>query len=213
MTLLSISLFFLSLSSSLFLFSLPLSFFLRALTMLTKEAVGWASICNAIGQTIGVFLSNQVFLALSDKDWCKTFLRIDTVDGLVDLPQFMIFWGIVFIFFTCVIWIFKHEETSNESGMSAISMKLKAVESQEKVSLLAGSSNPASGTSISGSTSGGASANDMMQTYKDILSLCSLPHMQTFLLILITMKLSYAPLDSGFIFKLQVIGPNILVLS
>ena len=36
-----------------------------ALTMLSKENVGYASTCNSIGQVFGIFLSNQVSLCLS----------------------------------------------------------------------------------------------------------------------------------------------------
>ena len=36
-----------------------------ALTMLSRENVGYASICNSIGQSFGFFLANQGFIALS----------------------------------------------------------------------------------------------------------------------------------------------------
>ena len=38
-----------------------------ALTMLSRENVGYASLCNSIGQSFGVFLANQGFIALSGK--------------------------------------------------------------------------------------------------------------------------------------------------
>ncbi|CAI2339473.1 unnamed protein product [Caenorhabditis sp. 36 PRJEB53466] len=59
-----------------------------ALTMLSKKNVGYASTCNAVGQTAGFFLGNIVFLALESASFCNDFLRSkdnqkDT--GLIDL--------------------------------------------------------------------------------------------------------------------------------
>ncbi|PIC43368.1 hypothetical protein B9Z55_004139 [Caenorhabditis nigoni] len=59
-----------------------------ALTMLSKKNVGYASTCNAVGQTAGYFLGNVVFLALESAPFCNEFLRSkdnqqDT--GMVDL--------------------------------------------------------------------------------------------------------------------------------
>ena len=81
-----------------------------ALTMLSKENVGHASTCNSIGQSFGFFLSNQGFIAMSDETWCNRFLGMEMGKTLVDLPQFMVFWGIVFVATTMMIWIFKRED-------------------------------------------------------------------------------------------------------
>ncbi|CAF5008178.1 unnamed protein product, partial [Rotaria socialis] len=42
-----------------------------ALSMLSKENLGWASTCNSVGQTAGYFLGNVVFLALESKDFAN----------------------------------------------------------------------------------------------------------------------------------------------
>uniref|UniRef100_A0A1I7V181 Acetyl-coenzyme A transporter 1 n=1 Tax=Caenorhabditis tropicalis TaxID=1561998 RepID=A0A1I7V181_9PELO len=59
-----------------------------ALTMLSKKNVGYASTCNAVGQTAGYFLGNVVFLALESPGFCNDFLRSkeNAKDyGMVDL--------------------------------------------------------------------------------------------------------------------------------
>lgn len=85
-----------------------------ALTMLSRESVGYASICNTIGQIFGIFIANQGFIALSDARWCHTYLGVNG-GGLVTLPGFMQFWGYVFILVTVVIWVFKREEPVDTS--------------------------------------------------------------------------------------------------
>lgn len=46
-----------------------------ALTMLSRENVGYASTCNSVGQTAGYFLGNVLFLALESPDFCNKYLR------------------------------------------------------------------------------------------------------------------------------------------
>lgn len=40
-----------------------------------RKNVGYASTCNAVGQTAGYFLGNVVFLSLESADFANTFLR------------------------------------------------------------------------------------------------------------------------------------------
>lgn len=83
-----------------------------ALTMLSRDSVGYASICNTIGQVLGIFIANQGFIALSDARWCHKYLGVNT-GGLVTLPDFMHFWGYVFIVVTVFIAVFKKEEATD----------------------------------------------------------------------------------------------------
>jgi len=46
-----------------------------ALTMLSRENVGYASTCNSVGQTAGYFLGNVLFLALESASFCNKYLR------------------------------------------------------------------------------------------------------------------------------------------
>ena len=56
-----------------------------ALTMLSKDNVGYASMCNSIGQSLGIFLANQGFIALSDESWCSRWLGMDAGKTLVNM--------------------------------------------------------------------------------------------------------------------------------
>lgn len=81
-----------------------------ALTMLSKENVGYASTCNSVGQTAGFFLSYTLFLALQSKDFCNSYLRWEPQDtGIVELPTFMYSLGIIFMTVTTLVWWFKKE--------------------------------------------------------------------------------------------------------
>jgi len=68
-----------------------------ALTMLKPKNVGYASTCNSVGQTTG---------------WCLGYILYTTLEGygVVNLSQFLIFWGIVFLITTTGIAIFKKEK-------------------------------------------------------------------------------------------------------
>ncbi len=81
-----------------------------ALTMLSKENVGYASTCNSVGQMFGFFLSNQGFIAFSDPHWCHTFLGLSKGTTLVSLSSLMSIAGWIFVIVTVLIWLFKTEE-------------------------------------------------------------------------------------------------------
>ncbi|XP_037632012.1 acetyl-coenzyme A transporter 1 [Sebastes umbrosus] len=81
-----------------------------ALTMLSRENVGYASTCNSVGQTAGYFLGNVLFLALESADFCNKYLRVEPKDtGIVTLSDFLFFWGIVFLVSTTLVAIMKKE--------------------------------------------------------------------------------------------------------
>lgn len=81
-----------------------------ALSMLKPSNVGYASTCNSVGQTAGYFLGNVVFLTLESADFANSYFRAEPLPyGFVTLKQFFYFWGIVFIFVTSLIMLFKHE--------------------------------------------------------------------------------------------------------
>mmetsp|Transcript_42213 Transcript_42213/g.68388 ORF Transcript_42213/g.68388 Transcript_42213/m.68388 type:complete len:466 (+) Transcript_42213:62-1459(+) len=63
-----------------------------ALTMLRTENAGYASTCNAVGQTVGFTVGFMIPMA-------KIFL----------LPDFIFFWGTMFIATTLAVWVLKSE--------------------------------------------------------------------------------------------------------
>ena len=82
-----------------------------ALTMLSRENVGHASTCNSVGQTAGYFLGYTVFLALESAEFCNSYLRWEPQDkGIVDMPSFFLFWGLVFIVVTTLVGLLKKEK-------------------------------------------------------------------------------------------------------
>eukprot|EP00731_Ephydatia_muelleri_P014852 Em0008g572a len=76
-----------------------------ALTMLSKENVGYASTCNSVGQTAGYFLGYTAFLALESKDFCNAYLRWGEPQerGIMDLSTFLFFWSVVFVTVTTLL--------------------------------------------------------------------------------------------------------------
>uniref|UniRef100_UPI00358EEB68 acetyl-coenzyme A transporter 1 isoform X2 n=1 Tax=Myxine glutinosa TaxID=7769 RepID=UPI00358EEB68 len=92
-----------------------------ALTMLSKENVGFASTCNSIGHTAGYFLGNVLFLALESASFCNQYLRTEPSDvGIVTLSDFLHFWGVVFMVTTTLVAIFKSEARTFEKGQVAV---------------------------------------------------------------------------------------------
>ncbi|XP_048024869.1 acetyl-coenzyme A transporter 1 [Megalobrama amblycephala] len=83
-----------------------------ALTMLSRENVGYASTCNSVGQTAGYFLGNVLFLALESADFCNKYLRFEPQErGIVTLSDFLFFWGIVFMVSTTLVAVLKKENS------------------------------------------------------------------------------------------------------
>ena len=82
-----------------------------ALTMLSRENVGYASTCNSVGQTAGYFLGYTIFLALESKEFCNTYLRVEPQEnGILELSSFLFFWGLIFVTVTTAVWWFKSEK-------------------------------------------------------------------------------------------------------
>ena len=67
-----------------------------ALTMLQRHNVGYASTCNSVGQTAGYFIGYIGYMALESYN-------------ILQLPDFLTFWGYTFIVVTTLVAIFKHE--------------------------------------------------------------------------------------------------------
>ncbi|XP_055624324.1 acetyl-coenzyme A transporter 1 [Toxorhynchites rutilus septentrionalis] len=81
-----------------------------ALTMLKRCNVGHASTCNSVGQTAGYFLGYVAFMALESVEFCNSYLRsVPSDEGLVTLPGFLWFWGLVFLVTTSLVALLKRE--------------------------------------------------------------------------------------------------------
>jgi hypothetical protein len=87
-----------------------------ALTLLSKKNVGYAATCQTVGMNIGYFTSFTVFLALSDPEFCSSYLGTATGVPMVTLSGYMRFWGYVYLIVTAAVAILKNENTSRGSG-------------------------------------------------------------------------------------------------
>lgn len=82
-----------------------------ALTMLKRCNVGYASTCNSVGQTAGYFIGYVLFMALESPEFCNSYLRsTPSNEGILALPDFLYFWGWMFIIVTTLVALFKHED-------------------------------------------------------------------------------------------------------
>ncbi|XP_069680349.1 acetyl-coenzyme A transporter 1 [Periplaneta americana] len=91
-----------------------------ALTMLQRRNVGHASTCNSVGQTAGYFLGYVLFVGLESAEFCNTYLRSEPMEtGIVTLPGFLYFWGIIFLLSTTLVALFKRECSATERLIEA----------------------------------------------------------------------------------------------
>ncbi|CAF1332780.1 unnamed protein product [Adineta steineri] len=134
-----------------------------ALSMLSRENVGWASTCNSVGQTAGYFLGNVVFLALESKDFANVYIRAPLhmelqSTGLITLPGFLVFWGVIFTMSTTLVALLKHETDERYDP-----------------------SEPHFG---------------LIQTYRVLLKVLRLPAVRSMAVVLLTVKIGFAAVDS-----------------
>ncbi|MEW5299058.1 MAG: hypothetical protein WDW36_002107 [Sanguina aurantia] len=97
-----------------------------ALTLLPPKHVAYASTCQTIGTSSGYFTSFTVFLALSNAEFCNTYLRgsggfagllhLQPSDhGMVTLAGYLRFWGWLFAATTVLLALFKREDNASSS--------------------------------------------------------------------------------------------------
>lgn len=156
-----------------------------ALTMLSKKNVGYASTCNAVGQTAGYFLGNVVFLALQSEKFCNDFLRSKDNQkdvGMVDLSGYVFFWGWVFIITTTLVLIFKHEVDKSLDKKNNTTVAETAENDDEELEL------------------------GITQTYLVLWKIIKLKPVILMLVILITGKMAFAATDGMTSLKLIGMG-------
>lgn len=90
-----------------------------ALTLLSREYVGYAATCQTVGLNIGYFLSFTVFIALSDADFCNQYLRDQPMEvGIMTLSSYLKFWGLTYGIVTVAIAFLKKESTEWNSAQA-----------------------------------------------------------------------------------------------
>ncbi|OAF65253.1 Acetyl-CoA transporter 1, partial [Intoshia linei] len=90
------------------------------LTMLPKKFVGWASICNLIGQIIGAYITSNILLLLISKDFYSYYHSIiystnyTGDDGFLTLKQCIYILSLIFLIATTTVLLFKKEKDVEE---------------------------------------------------------------------------------------------------
>ncbi|XP_022162906.1 acetyl-coenzyme A transporter 1-like [Myzus persicae] len=97
-----------------------------ALTMLKKNNVGYASTCNASGQTIGSMIGSMVLILFTSEEFCNKYFRsVPGVGGIVSVKNLLYGWGILFILITTLVGLFKKEK---DNSFEDDSEKIKVVQ-------------------------------------------------------------------------------------
>lgn len=85
-----------------------------ALTILSKNALSYASTAQTIGLNTGYFVSFTIFLAFNSKDFMNKYFRsVPQNRGFVTLGEYMIFSGLLYLAITIFISLFVPENPPN----------------------------------------------------------------------------------------------------
>lgn len=84
-----------------------------ALTLLSPEALSYASTAQTVGLNTGFFMSFTVFLALNSPEFANKYFRTTPQEdiGLISLNQYLTMCGWLYLLTTIIVGIFKHEDT------------------------------------------------------------------------------------------------------
>lgn len=175
-----------------------------ALTLLSKENVGYASTCQTIGMNLGYFTSFTVFLAfLNNADFCNAHIRSNVYlrklmgpafasprdEGLVSLGGYIQFWGCVFALSTLAIALFKKESYFNPQDDDDLNKPLpKGAKGQDTWQQITGA-------------------------YRQLWNVVQLPAIWKLSLFLVTFRLAMLPAESTAALKLLDKGVNKDVLA
>ncbi|VVT54171.1 uncharacterized protein SAPINGB_P003942 [Magnusiomyces paraingens] len=94
-----------------------------ALTLLSQEALSYASTAQTVGLNTGYFMSFTVFLAFNSPDFANKYLRAASSDvPPISLSQYLAAWGWIYLVATALVAILKREERTHadSGGISAV---------------------------------------------------------------------------------------------
>lgn len=184
-----------------------------ALTLLSAKNVGYAMVCNNIGQSLGSYMSFNGLISFTDPVWCERHSGMLNAiwpggytpgTALVTLESFIALVGWLFVFSTILVVVLKSEPPETATDQHAHS----GVQDQEKPpdELEA----PAEGSDISEPVSHEDSIAGALTAIKDTaklgMSLFSLSSVQLLCLVIITRKIGTAVVDASLSLKLQEYG-------
>lgn len=135
-----------------------------ALTILSPNALSYASTAQTIGLNTGYFLSFTVFLAFNSEHFSNKYLRtIPQNYGVLSLNTYLTFWGCMYILVTAVVAFCTHEEPRH----------LKRIKREESL--------------IANSTSWGS----LISVYKSMFQVLKLSSVQSFMLVHLFCKIGF----------------------
>jgi PAT family acetyl-CoA transporter-like MFS transporter 1 len=151
-----------------------------ALSLLTKQNVGFAATCQTVGMNIGYFTSFTVFLALSDPEFCSSYLGYAEGVSVMTLKGYLQFWGWTYISITIAVALFTQEKDFD----SAIHSR------NEK--------DPAVGDSTNSSTL----FERLVEAYSQLWQVACLPSVRKLAIILLVARIGMLPAESAASLKL-----------
>lgn len=166
-----------------------------ALTILSKNALSFASTAQTIGLNTGYFVSFTIFLAFNSKDFMNKYFRSVPQDrGFVTLGEYMIFSGILYLSITIFISLFIPENPPNVK-----------VDPQDNIELH-GMSNSTNEV-IEYNTNDHDDDDSIKTVYYKMFNVLKLPNIQLFILLHLVCKIAFQAnegatnlklLDKGF---------------
>lgn len=94
-----------------------------ALTLLSHDALSYASTAQTIGLNTGYFMSFTVFLAFNSPNFANKYWRaVPSDDAVITLSQYLTMWGWIYLITTVLVGSFVREERhkSNEGGIKTV---------------------------------------------------------------------------------------------
>lgn len=161
-----------------------------SLTMLRRENVEYASTCQSLGLSVGYFATFTIFLALSNTDFCNSYIRpffpyLRSPGPVLDLVSTLRLVGVFYIFLTIYIALAKTETTVS-------------VEKKSDTVYSAQASNDDSRTSFSDlSASILGVRRKIIATYADMFVAVRLPAVKSLITCLLIAKLGVSAYDNG----------------
>lgn len=94
-----------------------------ALTLLSHEALSYASTAQTVGLNTGYFTSFTVFLAFNSPEFANKYFRaVPSDEGVISLSQYLTLWGWIYLVMTILVGAFMHEDRhrTDEGGIKSV---------------------------------------------------------------------------------------------